>query len=43
MLYFHHTLLNFGNSQKSVGAKSGEYGRWSFAKMPFPVKAESKE
>jgi hypothetical protein len=32
------TPLSSGNSQISAGAKSGEYGEWSRAEMPFPAK-----
>jgi hypothetical protein len=30
--------ISFGNSQKSAGAKSGDYGWWSVAEMPFLLK-----
>jgi hypothetical protein len=37
------TLLSFGNSKKSTGAKSGEYSGWSLAEMLFLLKTATHE
>jgi hypothetical protein len=37
------TLLSFGNSQKSAGAMSGEYGVWSMAEITSLLKAATHE